>query len=91
MNLGIITIAYFFIIYRVSCVKALVNNGDEKVLSNHIESARFQRKWISELFHEAKTSFHMDSEVGDECKRDFDMYELHLKNQSVWAVRSEFS
>lgn len=47
-----------------------------------------QRKWISELFHEAEATFDMNAEVSEGCRRDFLMYKLYAENQTVWAVRS---
>ncbi|XP_065206402.1 O-acyltransferase like protein-like isoform X2 [Planococcus citri] len=83
------------------CVVALENNTAEDAFTNekkllgsiynesfhNFESNTPQRKWITQLFHEAETVFEMDSNVNTECKRDFDLYKLHLRNQSVWAVR----
>lgn len=65
-----------------------VNGVDNKSFQN-AKSDFPQRKWISQLFHEAEMAFQMDSNVNAKCKRDFDLYKLHLRNQSVWAVKSK--
>lgn len=49
------------------------------------------RKWISQLMSEARDEFDMHESVTAKCKNDFDAYKLHLQNQSVWAVRSEYN
>lgn len=48
------------------------------------------QKWIPELMDAAKMSFNMDSAISSKCKADFQLYKLHLQNQSIWAVRSMF-
>lgn len=52
------------------------------------QTAATPRKWILELIHEAEKTFDIDSNVSDNCKRDFGVYKLHRDNQTVWAVRS---
>ncbi len=47
------------------------------------------RKWVPELFDEAKRNFEMGAEVNADCRRDFEKYKMHLSNQSVWAIRSK--
>ncbi|XP_065211272.1 O-acyltransferase like protein-like isoform X2 [Planococcus citri] len=32
-------------------------------------------------------AFKVDAAVNTECKKDFDLFNLHLKNQSTWAVK----
>lgn len=44
--------------------------------------------WLSEIFDEAKKKFDMLSKVSEECKRDYETYKQHVRNQTVWAVRS---
>lgn len=45
-------------------------------------------KWISQLFQDAERAFDMSLTTTEQCIRDFETYKMHLKNQSVWAVRS---
>lgn len=45
--------------------------------------------WLSQLFEEAKQSFIMDQSTNSMCKRDFDLYKMHLQNHSIWAIRSK--
>lgn len=54
-------------------------------------NATLPEKWISQLFQEAERMFTMSSNVTDQCREDYKTYEMHLKNQSVWAVRSSYS
>ena len=81
MNFSRIYITYFIFVDIFFFVVAF-----ENVKLDH----RTRRKWITELFYEAKAEFQIDSNVNSECKRDFDLYKLHLRNQSVWAVKSKF-
>lgn len=46
------------------------------------------RKWITQLMEEARNAFDIDPEANAQCKKDFNLYKLHLQNQSIWAVRS---
>ncbi|KAK7588223.1 hypothetical protein V9T40_005468 [Parthenolecanium corni] len=46
-----------------------------------------QRKWITQLMDEAKYKFDFDSTANKKCLRDFQLYQQHLKNLSIWAVR----
>lgn len=48
-----------------------------------------EKKWISRLFLEAEMSFDIHPNVSSRCKYDYELYLSHLKNQSVWAVRSK--
>lgn len=78
-------------------VRKIIDSENETP-TNHFQREKFEivesdfpeKKWISQLFYEAENAFHMDSNVNAECKRDFDLYKLHLRNQSIWAVRSKF-
>lgn len=45
-------------------------------------------KWISQLFQDAERAFDMSFRATEQCRRDFEIYKMHLKNQSVWAIRS---
>lgn len=47
-----------------------------------------QKKWITEMFDEAKLNFDMHAYVNPKCRRDYEIYKRHLLNQTVWAVRS---
>ncbi|XP_065201228.1 nose resistant to fluoxetine protein 6-like [Planococcus citri] len=76
-------------------VRKIIESENELPSNEHVEPESVQnaksdfpqRKWISQLFYEAEMAFQMDSNANAECKRDFDLYKLHLRNQSVWAVR----
>lgn len=46
------------------------------------------RKWITQLMEEARSAFDIDPAADAQCRRDFNLYKLHLQNQSIWAVRS---
>lgn len=52
------------------------------------ETAR-QPKWITQLFLEAEQKFDLHPDVNPRCRRDYEMYKVHLANQSVWAIRSK--
>ncbi|XP_065222003.1 nose resistant to fluoxetine protein 6-like [Planococcus citri] len=54
---------------------------------DHAESVFLRKKWISELFFEAQADFKMDPTENTECKKDFDLFKLHLRNHSTWAVK----
>lgn len=59
--------------------------------SSNLTYRRFERKWISQLFSEAERNFDMSPNVSTHCRRDFELYKLHLRNQSTWAIRSRCS
>lgn len=46
------------------------------------------KRWLSEMFSEAKRNFDMHSTVGRKCKEDYETYKLHFRNQTTWAVQS---
>lgn len=50
-----------------------------------------QRKWITQLMDEAKYKFDFDSTVNEKCHRDIQLYQQHLQNLSIWAVRSMYT
>ncbi|XP_065211070.1 uncharacterized protein LOC135839121 [Planococcus citri] len=97
INLRIVLV-YFLVADWWFCEAAALENGTKNFTSENnignesfgnggFESVLPRRKWISELFYEARTAFRLNSEVNAECKRDFDLFKLHLGNQSTWAVK----
>lgn len=48
------------------------------------------RKWVSDIFMEAREAFDMHGDVSAACRRDFAVYQQFLENQTVWAIRSKF-
>jgi len=48
-------------------------------------------QWITELFHNAEEIFHMDSTASEPCRNAYDLFIAHLRNQTVWAVRSKYA
>lgn len=52
------------------------------------KESKSPRKWILEFIHEAERTFDVDLNATDDCKRDFGIYQLHVQNQTVWAIRS---
>lgn len=50
--------------------------------------SELNRIWVSQLFDQAEDIFDVHPSVSHECRRSFDLYKLHLRNQTVWAVRS---
>lgn len=48
------------------------------------------RKWMTELFLEARNKFEMQGDVNPRCRRDYAVFQQFLQNQTVWAVRSKF-
>lgn len=47
-----------------------------------------KKKWITKVLEEARSKFDMHSKVSEKCKRDYEIYQQNLRNQTVWAVRS---
>ncbi|XKL64037.1 hypothetical protein PGB90_004123 [Kerria lacca] len=68
-------------------------NMNKQILKNttHPQANIGEQKWISQLFLEAERKFDMDEHVNKRCKTDYELYKLHLRNQSVWAVRNPCS
>lgn len=46
-----------------------------------------QQPWISLLF---TGNFNMHDGATEECKKDFRRYNMHLRNKTVWAIRSKY-
>jgi len=47
--------------------------------------------WISELFYQALVNFTVRNIGSSACRAQSDMYDRHLRNNTSWAVRSEYS
>ncbi|XP_065204696.1 nose resistant to fluoxetine protein 6-like [Planococcus citri] len=94
-------VAYIFVTVELFFANTLENNTefsecDSKLISKDLDRSSsqangFRKKWISELFLEAQQKFRMDYNVNNECKRDFERFQLHLKNQSMWAIKMKES
>ncbi|XP_065222006.1 uncharacterized protein LOC135846697 [Planococcus citri] len=88
-----VIVSYFVTIILFCGISAKHNDyvrSENERFSNdfdYAESAFFRKKWISELFFEAQTKFEMDPTENTACKNDFDLFKLHLRNHSAWAVR----
>lgn len=69
----------------------LVSEQEPEIISKTLVRKKFpvRSKWISEIFFEAEAIFRMAEQTSDVCKRDFNLYQSHLRNQSMWAVRSK--
>lgn len=76
---------------HVVTLEARMEDENAKSPPNRTESARERassdKQWIKAIFLEAEKNFDMD-DVSVRCKTDFQRYKMHLKNQTVWAVRS---
>ncbi|XP_065224459.1 nose resistant to fluoxetine protein 6-like isoform X1 [Planococcus citri] len=66
-----------------------LRNGNESISDdvNSTDSAVLPKKWISQIFSEAQMAFKMDPRENTECGKDFELFKLHLKNYSTWAVK----
>lgn len=69
----------------------LVTEQELETISKTLVQKKFPvgSKWISQIFFEAEATFRMAEQASDLCKRDFNLYQSHLRNQSIWAVRSK--
>lgn len=47
------------------------------------------KRWIADIFAEAENKFTIHPDANERCSRDFDLYKSHLKNESIWAIRSK--
>lgn len=54
----------------------------------HVTPASPKRKWLSQVFDQAKLAFDVPANASEKCRRDYDLFKAHLNNQTVWAVRS---
>ncbi|XKL64934.1 hypothetical protein PGB90_005020 [Kerria lacca] len=59
----------------------ITNDGDAE--TNDLS----KKVWISQLFLEAQKKFDMNADVTENCKTDFELYKLYLRNLTVWAVK----
>lgn len=48
-------------------------------------------EWVSRPLREGLSNFRVKSPKNQACNLQSDMYEMHLKNNTLWAVRSEYS
>lgn len=62
----------------------ITNDGDAE--TNDLS----KKVWISQLFLEAQKKFDMNADVTENCKTDFELYKLYLRNLTVWAVKSKY-
>lgn len=47
--------------------------------------------WVADMFHRALANFTIHEDVGtSDCQKQTQMYIRHLKNNSYWAVKSEY-
>lgn len=70
------------------------DNRERKNVSSLAENQTYaiaEKIWVSQLFDLARQRFDMTTNQSVQCKRDYDLYQLHSRNQSIWAVRSKFS
>lgn len=65
-------------------------NSNESLSIQAEEPSVVPKKWISKMIADVETNFDMNLEVSDECRRDFNIYRLHVQNQTIWAIRSEY-
>lgn len=51
----------------------------------------YPKTWVANLFYETLVNFTVSQDVGNPvCRRQTQMYIEHLKNDSFWAVQSEY-
>lgn len=56
------------------------------------ESGQMPVPWAAELFYQALADFAVQQDAGTAaCQRQTQMYRRHLKNNTFWAVKSEYS
>lgn len=47
--------------------------------------------WVADMFYRALANFTVQTDVGTpDCQKQTQMYIRHLKNNSYWAVKSEY-
>lgn len=52
----------------------------------------YPKTWIANLFYEALVNFTGPIDVGSKaCRQQTQMYIRHLKNDSLWAVKSQYN
>lgn len=87
---------YRCILPSICIVLAALNFGqclesrDRTDVAKNQTSALADRIWVSQLFALASQQFDLNAEQNAQCKRDYDLYQLHTRNQSIWAIRSKF-
>lgn len=90
MNRQVKTFFTCFIIINSSFIAVTFENAVDIQQLNISSSNSPTRRWISQLFDEAKKTFQMDSLTNSKCRMDYISYLSHLHNQSIWAVKSKF-
>lgn len=54
-------------------------------------SSNNHKKWLAEIIAETEVNFDMDVHtVSRKCRDDFRIYKQHVRNQTVWAIRSSY-
>lgn len=67
------------------------NVGTEKSLS-HREIRTMPAPWAADMFYRALANFTVHEDVGTAaCRKQTQMYLRHLKNNTYWAVKSEYA
>lgn len=93
MNLVYLCVCIFSIVTQVIANQAVQNETSVRVnftasVDEGVQSSRKSQKWVSELMDEAKGAFNVSPANNSKCREDFQLYKLHLQNQSIWAMRS---
>ncbi len=47
-------------------------------------------KWVLYTLREGLNNFRVRSDTNPKCQSHSDLYEMHLKNQTLWAIKSKF-
>lgn len=71
----------------------LTNGKKLQEISKPVES-KFELnqtpEWISHPLREGLKEFRIRPSTNKKCKIESDLYEAHLKNQTLWAIRSKY-
>lgn len=88
-KLAFVFVIVGFLLYTSAETK--VFEVDENLSLSKEDSPKIvPKKWISQVMIEAELTFVMDPNVSRQCREDTEIYNLHVENQTVWAIRSSY-
>jgi hypothetical protein len=87
--IAILMLALHVVLVQSSEGKPRTNVG-ECIISEEDVDDLIPDVWVSDMFYRALANFTLRRAPGTDCRRQSAVYEIHLRNHTSWAVRSEF-
>lgn len=86
---------FLIVLWYLICVHVSASQEELGTNLSFSKSAAYPssnpKKWLAEIISETEVNFDMDVHtVSRKCKEDFRIYKQHVRNQTVWAIRSSY-